>query len=152
MFSDCTSYVEVIKEWARVSRGAPAIDGLIVTSWQRTPQLFFPPPTPGAIPHGMRPPNSTPTPPSHPRPAIATNFFFSWDSLRSLKHACMPTDPTTWVSTGDCIGALLWRALTSARKSLLKPGRQVHLYMAVDGRSHSKVQPSASRYFGNLVT
>lgn len=152
MIADCTSFVDVVKEWARVSRGGPISDALNITSWERTPGKFFPPPTPGTIPYGMYMPTGPPPPPPLFPPTTMSSFFFTWESLRALKDSCRPADASAWVSTGDCVGAVVWRALTMARKSLLKPGRDVHLYIAVDARRHSKSQPQATKYFGNLVT
>lgn len=153
MFVDCTSYIDFLKEWARVSRGGPMPEALTVTSWERNPGKYFSPPIPGVIPHGMYIPNGPVLPLPSSRPITVSNFFFTWDSLRELKTSCAPiSDASAWVSTGDCVGAVLWRAMTIARKDLLKPGRDVHLYMAVDGRDRSTRQPDSLKYFGNLVT
>ncbi|KAF8520526.1 hypothetical protein JB92DRAFT_2894806 [Gautieria morchelliformis] len=80
-----------------------------------------------------------------------SNFLFTWESLRKLKHACTPTEPSDWVSTGDCVGAVAWRAVTVAREALLKPGVDIRLNVSADGRVRSK-DPDALKYFGNLFT
>lgn len=154
MLVDCTSFVDILKEWARVSRGGPMSDALTIASWERHPGKYFPPPTPGAIPYGMHMPTGSSVPSGRHHPTILSGFFFTWQSLRELKNSCAPTSasPSAWVSTGDCVGAVLWRALTVARQALLKPGRNVNMYMAVDGRDRSRTQPDALKYFGNLVT
>jgi len=152
MFADCASYVNLIKEWARVTRGDSISNPLSITSWERDPAKFFPPPTPGTFPPDMGLPNGATSSPLGPRPTVMTDLFINWESLRKLKEVCKPTDPEAWVSTGDCVGALLWRALAITREALLDPDGDVHVYMAVDGRSRSKVQPDASKYFGNLLT
>ena len=151
-FADCTSCVDLIKEWARVSRGDSMADVLSISSWDRNPGIFFPLATIAAVPQDMEQPDEGVfLPPDH-RPETMSNFFFTWESLRKLKDACTPADSNAWVSTGDCVGALLWRVLTITRVALLAPGRDVQLLVAVDGRSRSKVQPDASKYFGNLQT
>ncbi|KAF8505177.1 transferase [Gautieria morchelliformis] len=152
MLVDLASCVDLIKEWARVSRGDSKSDPLAISSWERHPENFFPPPTPAAIPDEWR---RTGVETSLPRfrALVMSNFFFTWESLRKLKDICTPTDPNEWVSTGDCVAALVWRAIVVARKTLpVKPGRDVHLTMAADGRRHAKMERGASKYFGNLVT
>ncbi|KAF8520542.1 hypothetical protein JB92DRAFT_2894882 [Gautieria morchelliformis] len=234
MLADCASCVDLIKEWARVSRGDAKSAPLAITSWERHPGKFFPLPTQGtrledvclsadAIPlpesirlptpppEGLRlsldvtpppedtrlstdvtalpediplpadvippdetrlpappaeihlPPYATPppegirplasvSPPRPPSAAMLSNWFFPWESLRKLKNLCTPTDPSDWVSTGDCVTAVVWRAIIVARKALLEPGRDVQLSMSADGRCRSKMQPDATKYFGNLLT
>ncbi|KAF8527358.1 transferase [Gautieria morchelliformis] len=151
MLVDLASCVDLIMEWARVSRGDSKSDPLAITSWDRQPDKLFPPPTPTAIPDEWRR-GGVATSSTRFRALMMSNFFFTWESLRKLKEICTPTDPNEWVSTGDCVAAVVWRAIVVARKALLKPGRDVHLPMAADGRRHAKMEPGASKYFGNLVT
>jgi Transferase family len=151
MLVDCASCVELIKEWARVSRGDSKSDPLAITSWDRQPRKFFPLSTPTAIPEDGRPAKVPGAPPPHPREKMMSNFFFTRESLRELKKVCTPAGSDDWVSTGDCVAAVAWRASALARKALLEPGCDIHLIVAADGRSRSKIQPDASKYFGNLV-
>ncbi|KAF8476500.1 transferase [Gautieria morchelliformis] len=151
MFVDCASFVDLIKEWARVSRGDSKSNPLAITSWDRQPEKLFPPPTPTVISEDRPLADVATSPPGRPRALTMSSFFFTWESLRKLKKVCTPTDPNEWVSTGDCVAAVVWRASTVARKALLKPGSDVHLLVAADGRRHAKMKRGTSKYFGNLV-
>ncbi|KAF8477615.1 transferase [Gautieria morchelliformis] len=151
MLVDLASCVDLIKEWARVSRGDSKSDPLAISSWERHPLA---PCSPYWLEDSAKDWRLTDTATSPPRPRalMMSNFFFTWESLRKLKDICTPTDPNEWVSTGDCVAAVVWRAIVVARKALLKPGRDVHLSVAADGRRHAKMEPGVSKYFGNLVT
>jgi hypothetical protein len=81
---------------------------------------------------------------------VQINFIFSTESLRLLKNATSPSEPGTWVSTGDSVSALLWRSLSRARIQTIKPNADVSLSLAIDARSRSS-DPRARSYFGNLV-
>ncbi|KAF8531853.1 hypothetical protein JB92DRAFT_2846999, partial [Gautieria morchelliformis] len=47
---DCASFIKLLKEWARVSRGDSESEPLAITSWEHDSGIFLPPPTPRAIP------------------------------------------------------------------------------------------------------
>jgi Transferase family len=151
MLVDLAAFFDLIKEWARVSRGDSRSDPLVIASWDRQPQKFFPAPAPTAISEDGRLSNVPVV--SRPRPGETrmSDFFFTWESLRELKKICTPADPNEWVSTSDCVAAVVWRASVLARKALLNPDCDVRLFVPADGRSRSKMQPDASKYFGNLM-
>ncbi|KAF8511029.1 transferase [Gautieria morchelliformis] len=153
VLADFASTVNLIKEWARVCRGDSKSDPLVISSWDRHPGTFFPPPTTNTLPDDSCP-TSVVTSPPHPRSVMTSCFLFTWESLRELKKVCTPTDPEDWVSTGDCVGAVVWRAITIARnKAVLKPGCDVHLNIVADARSRSgQIQPDALKYIGNFLT
>ncbi|KAF8489754.1 transferase [Gautieria morchelliformis] len=151
MLADCASCVDLIKEWARVSRRDSESDPLAITSWDRQPGKFFPPPTPAAISDDRRPADVVAALPL-PRAVTMSSFFFTWESLRKLKKICAPTDPNEWVSTGDCVAAVVWRASAVARMALIKPGCNVRMHVSADGRRRSTRKLDAMKYFGNLVT
>ncbi|KAF8520533.1 hypothetical protein JB92DRAFT_2894846 [Gautieria morchelliformis] len=68
---DCVSFIKLLKEWARVCRGDSESEPLAITSWERDPGIFFPPPTPRAIPKS-RPTHGSAAPPQRPRAVTIT--------------------------------------------------------------------------------
>lgn len=151
--TDCTSFVRFMKEWARESRGDHMVDAFTLTSWERLPHALFShveAPTP---PSGMYLPTGKAKAAALSATSATTMmcFHFSKGSLQQLKEECKPSEHGAWVSTGDCVAAILWRALTRARSPKRQANRDIHFNMAVDGRSRCK-HPDAENYFGNLLT
>lgn len=74
------------------------------------------------------------------------------DNLKKQAHEGL--EEGQWVSTGDAIGALFWRAIVRARQlDKTQPEKDIKLGVAVNGREKlKKHSPEATEYFGNLVT
>lgn len=74
-------------------------------------------------------------------------------SAAELKKACSQEEAAEkWVSTYDCIMALLWKTITRAKLPLLKPdrGNEVILAHAVNTRNLLE-PPLPARFLGNAV-
>lgn len=75
-------------------------------------------------------------------------------SIKQLKVECMPfLSGVDYISSYDCISALVWRVVTRARLSLHpenshSPSRLVH---PVDVRRRDPENKTSERYFGNAV-
>jgi trichothecene 3-O-acetyltransferase len=92
-------------------------------------------------------------------PAMKTRLFqFSSKSLAELKsdvtrNIVTADDPSlpSWVSTNDCLTALLWSCVTRARLSRLGDSSEQssRLGMAVNGRRHLS-PPVPATYLGNV--
>ena len=90
-----------------------------------------------------------------PRPATARILTFSAAKIETLKAAVSQQLPLVaeigaWVSTYDCLAALIWVAVVRARQHRLGPGTKVKFGMAVDIRSKTD-PPLSVDYFGNAI-
>lgn len=90
-----------------------------------------------------------------PRPTTVRVLTFSAAKLEALKAAVTQQLPLVaeigaWVSTYDCLAALIWAAVVRARQHRLPVGTKVKFGMAVDIRS--KIDPPLpAEYFGNAI-
>ena len=90
-----------------------------------------------------------------PSVATARILTFSANTVEALKTAVTQQLPLVaelgaWVSTTDCLAALLWVAVIRARQHRLEPFTKVKFGMAVDIRSKAD-PPLTSEYFGNAI-
>ena len=90
-----------------------------------------------------------------PSPATARVLTFSATKIEFLKTAVTQQLPLVaeigaWVSTYDCLAALIWVAVIRAREHRLAPGTKVKFGMAVDIRSKTD-PPLSADYFGNAI-
>ena len=94
---------------------------------------------------------------SSPRPPRATTrvLTFAASTIDTLKadvtaHVHRIAGPDAWVSTFNCVAALVWVAVVRARRARVPPSATVRLGCAVDIRQkHSPRLPS--EYFGNAI-
>lgn len=90
-----------------------------------------------------------------PRPSTARVLAFSASKIDHLKSAVtqqlpLVAEPGAWVSTTDCLAALIWIAVIRSRQNRLSPGTKVKFGMAVDIRSKTD-PPLSVDYFGNAI-
>lgn len=99
-----------------------------------------------------------PTPPLTPpkqQPQIADQMFhFPESSVKRLKKTCWPKEPGAYVSTYDCITALMWRAITRARIPYHKWDTATTKTMVLSAFNvRDKFGPVVTgAYFGNGIT
>ncbi|GFF75243.1 shikimate O-hydroxycinnamoyltransferase [Aspergillus udagawae] len=105
------------------------------------------------------------TPTSPPPKMMSPNhrgqvFYFSKDSLKSLKAEASPANATEfhgqqWVSTNDALSALLWRTLMAVQNPLetLKGDPTSVFNIAIDGRlrTNPKVHPQTLGCFMEYI-
>jgi hypothetical protein len=93
-------------------------------------------------------------PPPPPPPAVQFSTRFDAKALASLKAASAPrTEGDGWVSTGDALAGLLWRAITRARVAAgVSVPTHCQLGIAVDGRERSPRKSLVGQYFANCNT
>lgn len=89
------------------------------------------------------------------RPATVRILTFSASRMETLKAAVTQQLPHVaeigaWVSTYDCLAALIWVAVVRARQHRLQPGTKVKFGMAVDIRTKTD-PPLSIDYFGNAI-
>lgn len=81
-----------------------------------------------------------------------TIFHFPTSRLTQLKASAIFHEADQWVSTNDCITALMWRAMTRARLPHCNdPAQRVHMHQAVDIRAYND-PPMHPAYPGNTVS
>lgn len=90
-----------------------------------------------------------------PRPTTARILTFAASKIESLKVAVseqlpLVAEPGAWVSTYDCLAALIWVAVVRSRQHRLPPSTKVKFGMAVDIRSKTD-PPLSVDYFGNAI-
>lgn len=80
-------------------------------------------------------------------------YHFPKNSLGKLKQACKPSDPEAWVSTYDCIMALLWKIVTRVRLPMQKPDLSSNMTLVHAVNDRNMLQPSLpERFLGNAVS
>ncbi|KAK7517771.1 transferase family-domain-containing protein [Phyllosticta citriasiana] len=86
------------------------------------------------------------------RPATGRIFIFDAQCIAELKDAVMEhlraTDSSVWVSTCDCLCALLWTSVMNVRSRRLSPSTTVKFAQSVDARGKF-TPPLPADYFGN---
>ena len=93
-------------------------------------------------------------PPQPPPPSRSSIYRVSAEVVQQLKAECTPhLKDVEYISSYDCISALLWRALTRARLQInpekkASPSRFVH---PIDVRRRDPEGKTSERYFGNAV-
>lgn len=98
------------------------------------------------------PPSSTGQPTTSTVPRLRWAYYqFSESALRALKTSISSTLPnsTPFVSTDDCICALLWRSLARARLTRLNESTNLKFLRQVDVRKYLEIPAT---YPGNVVT
>ncbi|OJZ90958.1 hypothetical protein ASPFODRAFT_126048 [Aspergillus luchuensis CBS 106.47] len=89
-----------------------------------------------------------------PPPIRACIYRITEPTIQQLKARCTPhLDQVEYITSYDCISALLWRALTRARlhihpDQVNTPSRFVH---PIDVRSRDPEHKTSLQYFGNAV-
>ncbi|BCS16231.1 transferase family protein [Aspergillus luchuensis] len=89
-----------------------------------------------------------------PPPIRAGIYRITEPTIQQLKARCTPhLDQVEYITSYDCISALLWRALTRARlhihpDQVNTPSRFVH---PIDVRSRDPEHKTSLQYFGNAV-
>ncbi|KAJ5379994.1 transferase family protein [Penicillium cataractarum] len=94
----------------------------------------------------FKPPSSTPS-----QPKI---YRISDEAIKDIKDQCCPyLTGVEYISSYDCISALVWRSITRARLSLhpektTSPSRFIH---PIDVRTRDPEHTTSEQYFGNAV-
>ncbi|GME44545.1 Transferase [Neofusicoccum parvum] len=83
-------------------------------------------------------------------------LHFTRSRLAALKAAGAPRDGARWVSTNDCVTALMWRSVLRARLARHgvaadDAGRRVRLMHSLDARDHIR-PPVPAAYPGNSIS
>lgn len=88
---------------------------------------------------------------SPPQMLVWGYIAFSAESLTSLKATAQTELPvgTTFVSTDDCISALIWQSIARSRSSRLNPNVPLTFVRQVDARRYMDVSDT---YLGNMVS
>ena len=95
----------------------------------------------------------TMSPPKSP-PAYQTCIYrITSTAAQQLKRRCMTLDGVKYVSSYDCISAILWQAITRARVWLCskKKAAQSRLLHPIDLRCRGPEKITSEKYFGNGV-
>ncbi|GAD99058.1 transferase family protein [Paecilomyces variotii No. 5] len=92
--------------------------------------------------------------PTQPPPLRCSIYKISEPAIQQLKAQCTPhLSEVDYVSSYDCISALMWKSLTRARLQIhpeksTSPSRFVH---PIDVRSRDPEKKTSKQYFGNAV-
>lgn len=92
--------------------------------------------------------------PAQPPPSRSSIYKISEPAIQQLKAQCAPyLSEVDYISSYDCISALIWKSLTRARLQLhpektASSSRFVH---PIDVRSRDPEKKTSERYFGNAV-
>lgn len=78
-------------------------------------------------------------------------FKFSRSSLLQLKKVCMQELESGFVSTDDCLSALIWRSVLKARKKRQGESQIVYFYRAVDIRPFLGFEKNQMGVFVNMA-
>ncbi|KAA1473424.1 transferase-domain-containing protein [Dentipellis sp. KUC8613] len=159
LVSDLQGYLDFLFTWAKIARGEPVMPSSVPHTWARTPLQYFTgiaAPPPASLPGYTVLDAPAPPPPGPPKPAAQIRYFVSDSNMKALKAECKPrldTDGVPWISSGDALTALLWRASTRCRHGAgVKDGDRDVLGMAVDGRDRSEGKGMMNgQYFGNFI-
>ncbi|EAW12221.1 transferase family protein [Aspergillus clavatus NRRL 1] len=93
-------------------------------------------------------------PPPPPPPSRSSIYKISEPAIQQLKAQCAPhLTKVDYISSYDCISALVWKSLTRARLQIhpektTSPSRFVH---PIDVRSRDPEKKTSNKYFGNAV-
>ncbi|TFY72327.1 hypothetical protein EVG20_g665 [Dentipellis fragilis] len=159
LVSDLQGYLDFLFTWAKIARGESIAPSSVPRTWARTPLQYFAeistPPF-SSLPGYTVLDAPPPPPPGPPKPAAQIRYFVSDNNLKALKADCKPrtdTDGVPWISSGDALTALLWRASTRCRHGVgAKNEERDILGMAVDGRDRSQGKGMMNgQYFGNFI-
>lgn len=91
---------------------------------------------------------------TQPLPSRSSIYKISGPAIQQLKAQCAPhLNGVDYISSYDCISALIWKSLTRARLQIhpektASPSRFVH---PIDVRSRDPKKKTSERYFGNAV-
>ncbi|TFY67516.1 hypothetical protein EVG20_g3910 [Dentipellis fragilis] len=162
--TDLQGCVDFVATWAKVARGEVVAPSSVPHDWTHAPLRYFAEvdASPLVAPPDDTPSYTPPAPPSGPPPpATQLRYFVSDSSLQALKADCTPrtngnadkTGGVSWISSGDALTALLWRASVRCRRSAdLGKEKMDTLALAMDGRDRSPGKVMANgQYLGNFI-
>ncbi|KAK4517676.1 uncharacterized protein ATC70_001017 [Mucor velutinosus] len=163
--TDLRGTLDFLELWALIHRGEPIDFNHIPDDWTHTPGRFF---------QGLTTTSATKTPspfflldkpalgpPAYLSvPSVVTFWKFTSSDMKRLKEDLSPSDPTSWISSGDALASLVCGVITRAREHASVPrleGRSSEeepheqVAMAADGRDRApKNDMAGGHYFGNF--
>ncbi|KAL0146244.1 transferase family-domain-containing protein [Mucor lusitanicus] len=163
--TDLRGTLDFLELWALINRGEPIDFNHIPDDWTHTPGRFFKGLTTASAPKAPSPFFLLDKPALGPPayllvPSAVTFWKLTSDAMERLKKDLSPSDPTTWISSGDALASLVCGVMTRAREQASVPrleGRSSkeapheQVAMAADGRDRAPNHDMAGgHYFGNF--
>ncbi|KAK6527328.1 hypothetical protein TWF281_010514 [Arthrobotrys megalospora] len=124
----------------------PLLDDDVEVASELTHQLFAlpsTPPLPPPIPKGAKP--------SRPPKFFWAYFIFSGEALAELKASATESLTSGYISTDDCLTALIWKSVTRARLPRLRPSDKVTLARAINVRPFLSLPPNYPGVVTNMT-
>ncbi|KAA1466644.1 transferase-domain-containing protein [Dentipellis sp. KUC8613] len=162
--TDLQGCVDFIATWAKVARGEVVAPSSVPHDWAHAPLRYFTEVDAAPL---VAPPSDASShfppapPPGPPAPATQLRYFISDSSLQTLKEDCTPrtngtgaeTNGVSWISSGDALTALLWRASVRCRRGADAGKEKMDMFaLSMDGRDRSPGKAMANgQYLGNFI-